>query len=286
MQPITCATPATNARPSLQLTANAPLPRAFAEGVEFRDSPATKTVGRFGACPAPEPAKCPTFNTVIFGAGVAPMRVKQICRSSDGKLSGTCGEDIDAPRSTCHIFAPRFLPSFRAESTDNALQTLSEFLAGSYSPKVRIRRQSGEIGHGLPRRVWLMLNNFSSKILYCGSSKCVCEITLTSGFRLLYVFSVAQYGHEQLATLTAHCRPFVTVIGHSIRANLVFAVAALVSILRRPWRLLLRTSDTIVPLVSGSRYPWLVLRKIQNQSLSTPFRQDLFDLNIIAERQR
>jgi hypothetical protein len=56
------------------------------------------------------------------------MRVKQICRSSDGELSGTCGVDIDAPRSTCHIFAPRFLPSLRAESTDNAPQTLSEFL--------------------------------------------------------------------------------------------------------------------------------------------------------------
>jgi hypothetical protein len=129
-----------------------------------------------------------------------------------------------------------------------------------------------------------MLNNLSSKILYCGSIKCVCEITLTSGFRLLYVFSVAQYGHEQLATLTAHCRPLVTVIGHSICANLVFAMAAFVLILRRLWRLLLRTPNTIVPLVSASRYPWLVLRKIQNQLLSTPFRQDLIDINIIAER--
>jgi hypothetical protein len=32
--------------------------------------------------------------------------------------------DIDAPRSACHIFAPRFPPGFRAESTNNAPQTL------------------------------------------------------------------------------------------------------------------------------------------------------------------
>src|SRR5262245_12710287 len=36
--------------------------------------------------------------------------------------------DIDVPRSACRIFAPRLLPGFRTESTNNAPQTLSEFL--------------------------------------------------------------------------------------------------------------------------------------------------------------
>jgi hypothetical protein len=33
--------------------------------------------------------------------------------------------------------------------------------------------------------VWLMLNNFSPKILGCGSSNGVCEITMTCGFTLI-----------------------------------------------------------------------------------------------------
>jgi hypothetical protein len=72
-----------------------------------------------------------------------------------------------------------------------------------------------------------MLNNFSSKILGGGSSKRICEITMTRGFTLIYVFSVAQYGHEQPATLAAHCRPLVTLMGHSIFANLDYHSAHL-----------------------------------------------------------
>jgi|RhiMetdeSRZDD1v2_1073273.scaffolds.fasta_scaffold217535_2 hypothetical protein len=54
--------------------------------------------------------------------------------------------DIDAARSACHIFAPRFPPGFRAESTDNAPQTLSEFLQASTLQKRQLGGRAVKYG--------------------------------------------------------------------------------------------------------------------------------------------
>ncbi len=50
------------------------------------------------------------------------------------------------------------------------------------------------IGHGLARRVWMTLNNFSPKILGCGSSDSVCEITMASGRAFIMPRVIKPYG--------------------------------------------------------------------------------------------
>ena len=56
--------------------------------VAFRDVSILLNCGAFRDSQTPESANRFTFNTHYFGAVIAPMNVKQMCRTN-GKLSGT-----------------------------------------------------------------------------------------------------------------------------------------------------------------------------------------------------
>ena len=99
----------------------------------FRDSTATKTVGRSGPCPTPQPAKRLAFNARIFGALFAICH----CRASLGETLSV-EQKLRVTGDLLYLSPSIFLPAspaFCAESTYNAPQTLGEYPTVAYPPK-------------------------------------------------------------------------------------------------------------------------------------------------------